>query len=153
MMDDYESDDALMSRLGRLLAQVDPVPESVVNAARASATWRTIDSELAALRHDSVLDRNEWVGVRGGGPRWLSFRSPSVTIELEVLTGRRAKLIGQVEGSGVGRVEICYPATTVAVEPDSFGQFSCPTVQPGPMSVRVTDEATGTVTQTEWVVI
>lgn len=152
MMDDYESDDALLNRLGRLLAEVDPVPKSVIDAAKASATWRTIDSELAALRHDSVLDRNEWVGVRGGGSRWLSFTSPNLSIELEVLGGRRARLIGQVEGLSAGRVEICYPNATVPVETDRVGQFSCPT-QPGPMSVRVTDNATGMVTQTEWVVI
>jgi hypothetical protein len=152
MIDRYGSDDELMSRLGSLLAQVDPVPSAVIDAARASATWRTIDSELAALRYDSVLDRNEWAGVRGGGSRWLSFTSPNLTIELEVLGGRRAKLVGQVEGAGTGRVEICYPDATFPVETDRVGQFSCPS-HPGPMSVRVTDDATGTVTQTEWVVI
>lgn len=153
MIDDYESDDALMSRLARIFAQIDPVPKRVVEAAKASATWRTIDTELAALKYDSVLDRDEWVGVRGGGSRWLSFTSPSVTIELEVLTGRPGKVVGQVERAGTGLVEVCYPGTTVPVETDAVGQFSCPTVHPGPMSVRVTDDATGTVTQTEWVVI
>lgn len=152
MIHDYEPDDELMSRLGEILARVDPVPEDVVAAAKASATWRTIDTELATLSYDSVLDRNELIGVRGGGSRLLTFTSPGITVELEVLGGGRG-LIGQIGGTAADRVEICFPHGAQSVETDALGHFSLSRPHRGPMSVRVTDDGAGTVFQTEWVVI
>jgi hypothetical protein len=151
-MDDFETDDELAGRLGQLLARIDPVPASVIVAAKASAAWREFDAELAVLLHDSVLDRNEWVGVRGGGTRLLTFASPEVTVELEILDSNRG-LIGQVDGSGIGTVEICRPEGSIPVEIDPIGHFSSRSVPAGPMSIRVTDNESGAVTQTEWVVI
>ena len=151
MIDDHESDDELASRLGRVLARVDPVPSDVLAAARASKTWRTIDTELAALMYDSVVDSGELVGVRGGGARMLTFTSAEVTVELEVLDGGRS-LMGQVGGATGARLELCHADGSTPIEIDHIGHFSCRNVPPGPMSVRVT-ESHGAVTQTEWVVI
>ena len=151
MIDDTETDDELASRLGRTLARIDPVPTEVIAAARASRTWRTIDAELAALLYDSALDGSEGVGVRGGGPRLLTFTSPEVTVELEVRDGGH-RVVGQIAGTPGARVEICHADGPAPVEIDDIGHFSCRSVGPGPISVRVTD-ANGTVTQTEWVVI
>ena len=54
-------------------------------AARAAWTWRTIDAELAALVHDSTLDDQELVGVRGAATvRALSFAAGEHMIEVEV---------------------------------------------------------------------
>jgi hypothetical protein len=130
MIDDYESDDELQARLGVVLARVDPPPTEVIAAAKASATWRTVDAELASLMYDSVLDRSESIGVRGGGGRLLTFSSPNAA-----------------------RIEICYGDGVVPLDTDHIGHFSCGSVRPGPISLRVTDDATGTVTQTEWFVI
>lgn len=152
MMDGYETDDELAIRLGRALAQVDPVPSSVVAAAKASGTWRTFDTELALLVYDSVLDTNELAGVRGGGSRLLTFASPDVTVELEVLGGHRG-LIGQITGVTPTRVEICSGDGSTVTEPDAVGNFACPSLRPGAVSVRATDDVNGTVIQTEWVVI
>jgi hypothetical protein len=151
-MDGYETDDELAARLGRVLSAYDPVPSNVVAAAKASSAWRTIDAELAVLVYDSVLDKNECVGVRGGGARLLAFTSPDVTVELEVLGAGRG-LIGQVGGTTAARVQICHPDGSVSVQTDSIGHFSLPSVPTGPMTVRVIDEASGAVTQTEWVAI
>jgi hypothetical protein len=152
MIDEHESDDELATRLGRALARFDPVPRSVVTAAKASRTWRTIDAELAVLLHDSVLDRDQWAGVRGGGSRLLTFTSPDVTVELEVLGWGRG-LIGQVTGARTARVEICHGNERTPVETDALGHFRSDTVPAGPVSVRATDAESGTVTQTEWVVL
>ena len=151
MIESYETDDELAARLGRLLAHVDPVPATVLAAAKASATWRSIDAELASLMYDSVLDSDELVGVRGGGNRLLTFSSPDATIEVEVLGGGRS-LVGQVTGVAPVRLEICSREGARATESDALGHFSCEGVPPGPVSVRATG-ANGTVIQTEWVVI
>ena len=151
MIDDCERDDELALRLGRVLERVDPVPSDVLAAAMASRTWRTIDTELAALMYDSVLDSGELAGIRGGSARMLTFTSPDVTVELEVRDGGRS-LMGQVGGATGTWVELCHADGSTPIEIDHIGHFSCRNVRPGPMSVRVT-ESNGAVTQTEWVVI
>lgn len=152
MIDDHLSDDELAARLGRALARLDPVPREVVAAAKASGSWRSVDAELAVLLRDSVLEREESVGVRGGGARLLTFTSPDVTVELQVLGAGRG-LVGQVSGSGPVSVEVCAGAERVPLETDDLGQFSAGTVPPGPVSFRMTDVESGVVTQTEWVVL
>jgi hypothetical protein len=78
--------------------------------------------------------------------------SPAITVELEILGPRRG-LVGQVVAAGGARVEICRPERVVPVETDRSGHFSSTDLPVGPMSVRVIDERTGAVTQTEWVAI
>lgn len=151
MIDDNDSDDYLAARLGRVLAAHDPVPKHVLEAAKASGSWRTVDAELALLLYDSVLDKEELVGMRGGGSRLLSFTSPRVSLDIEVLGPGRG-LIGQVDGAGRARVEICYAELSVSVETDATGHFADRQCRAGPISVRITDD-TGKVTRTEWVVI
>jgi hypothetical protein len=152
MIPDNEPDDGLAARLGAVLARRDPVPSSVIAAAKASRVWRAVDAELALLLHDSAVESDELAGVRGGGSRLLTFVSPGVTVELEVL-GRGRGLIGQVVAKGGTRVELCEPERVVPVEVDRTGHFSSTDAPAGPMSVRVTDERSGAVTQTEWVAI
>ena len=74
-------DDRLLDLLTRALSQADPVPEHVVEAARASFTWRTIDAELAELVYDSAGE--ELVGVRSAeATRQVTFRAPGIEIEV-----------------------------------------------------------------------
>ncbi len=49
MSDERRRDDELLGMLRAALEASDPVPEAVLDAARASFTWRMIDAELAAL--------------------------------------------------------------------------------------------------------
>lgn len=151
MIDDNESDDDLAARLGRILAQRDPVPQKVIHAAKASGVWRTVDAELALLLYDSVLDE-ESAGVRGRGSRLLTFTSAQITVDLEITGGSRA-IVGQVDTEGPASVEICYAEGAVPVDTDPSGHFSHGAGRAGPMSVRVTDNRTGAVVRTEWVVI
>ena len=54
MVDEQPDDDALLAALRRIPRHADPVPGPVLEAARGSFTWRTIDAELAELAYDSA---------------------------------------------------------------------------------------------------
>ena len=90
-------DEALLQELRAAARRFDPPPDSVLEAARASLTWRTIDAELAALEFDSAVDLAA-TAVRGGeGPRLLTFAAPGLNIEVEVSPiGPRRQLVGQL---------------------------------------------------------
>ena len=47
-------DEQLLSDVGAAIAAADEVPASVIEAAKASFTWRTVDAELAELVFDST---------------------------------------------------------------------------------------------------
>src|SRR4051794_41920885 len=73
MTSDKEYEDLLAElRVAGLV--VDPVPERVMFAAKASLSWRTIDAELAELTYDSALDDDRLSLVRGAtAARMLTF--------------------------------------------------------------------------------
>src|SRR3954452_12156683 len=75
---------------------VDPVPERVVFAAKASLSWRTIDAELAELTYDSALDVDRLTLVRGAtAARMLTFSAGDLTVDVEVEgTDRERRLVG-----------------------------------------------------------
>ena len=58
-------DAQLLDELRRAASRFDPPPPAVVEAARSSFTWRTIDAELAALVFDSGVDRPVHAVARG----------------------------------------------------------------------------------------
>jgi hypothetical protein len=85
VIDDWH-DDALLRALRQALRARRAVPPEFAEAGRGAFAWRDIDVELAQLSHDSA-DRPE----HAQGPpaetaslRTLTFRSPRLTIELEV---------------------------------------------------------------------
>jgi hypothetical protein len=45
----WEDDDALLERLTRVLAALEPAPPQVLVAAYGLLTWRTVDAELNEL--------------------------------------------------------------------------------------------------------
>ena len=144
--------DEMLGRLGRLAAALDPVPHRVVEAARASAAWQTIDAELAELVYDSVVDE-ELVGARGGSARQLTFESPEVTVELEVAAGS-GRINGQLIPSREAEVEVRHPGGSVTVRADRLGHFRADDVPSGPISVRCRiDGTTGRAAHTDWVVL
>ncbi|MGH2771271.1 MAG: hypothetical protein ACRDJF_12240, partial [Actinomycetota bacterium] len=87
-----------MEKLRRIAAWMDPVPASVVSAARAVLTWRRIDAELAELAYDSVMDEAGLVTVRGAEtPRLLTFQTSGITVDLEVTSNDdERRLVGQL---------------------------------------------------------
>ncbi len=143
----------LLSRLTLLAARLDPVPGHVVEAAKASRTWQTIDAELAELVYDSVQS-DELAGVRGSGDaRQLTFEAPGVTVEVEIGTVSR-RLQGQLVPPQEADVEVRHPGGAVTVRSDELGHFSCEGVPRGPVSLRcrVAGRA-GPTAHTDWVVL
>lgn len=149
-------DETLMNELRDAVAVIDPVPGRFVDAGRASYGWRTIDAELAELEADSALAGP--AGVRSGpDQRLLTFRSPTVAVELEV-TGHadRRDLVGQLvptRGGAPahgGTVEVRWPGGQSLARTDLVGNFVAKDIPAGPVSVlcRFGDAAPVT---TSWV--
>jgi hypothetical protein len=134
--------DALENHLRSVLAHVDPVPPALSDFARASLTWRTVDEELAELMRDSA-DEGAEVSVRSsgtGGPRQLSFESPRVGIELEVVeTGPRLRrLEGQLLPPGSAMVTLERPGEDgLSVQADDLGRFVVEGLRAGVVRLHV----------------
>ena len=143
-----EDDDVLAGELGSLLRRSNPMPASIMTAARGAFAWRTVDVELAVLRTDSVLEAT--AGVRGGGDRQLTFESANVRVEVDVLDGGR-RIVGQVVPPQPGSVDLEGPHTRSAAEADAFGQFSLD-VWNGPARLRFSG-ADGRSVVTDWVTL
>ena len=147
-----ESDEELLARLRAVIDRVDPVPEGVVAAARACRSWRTIDSDLALLTYDSASRSEELVGVRGTQGRLLSFRSDTVTVDLEILPGG-AGIVGEVEGPRRARVEVRHSGGSSREAADNRGRFRVGGVPEGLLRLEITDEETARVTRTAWILV
>jgi len=135
-MTDSEAD------LRRLFNHLDPVPPLLDEAARSAFAWRTVDEELAELMRDSA-DAEEESGllVRGpSGPRQLSFESPRMGIELEVVqTGpRERRLEGQLLPPGAAMVTIERPGEDgLSVQADELGRFVLDGLRAGVLRLHV----------------
>jgi hypothetical protein len=151
-MDDApHEDEQLLSELRTAVADQDPVPDSVVAAARDAFAWRTLDADLAALSYDSLLDEKELVGVRSDGDaaRLLTFESAQLTVEVEVGAGR---IVGQLVPPQPGEVEVRHAGGSTTVAADAVGRFVANDVPAGPISLRCrTTDATAVVT--DWIVL
>jgi len=121
---DGPADEALAAELAAALADR-RAPAEVVDRAKALFTWRTIDAELAALAHDSLVDEDT-VGVRSGdGPRTLAFEAGDLEIEVEVVPGRGARrLVGQLAPAGAAEIVLVLDDGTSTVRADDHGRFA-----------------------------
>lgn len=149
------SDDELAAWLAAAAGRYDPVPVDVVAAAKGSFTWRTVDTDLAALAYDSALDDAPLAGVRGGGgTRTLTFEAPDLTVEVAVDEGGTRTLVGQLVPPQPADVEIRYPGGSETVEADEVGRFRSTGIPPGPVSlVCRARRHPETVVETDWVVL
>lgn len=136
-----EDDDALVAELGRLFATVDPVPEQVQIAARVAIEWRTLDAELAALVHDSMVDQPA-LALRGAaGPRALTFEAPDFTIEIETEresdgAGETLRLIGQLVPPQAAQIAVSNGDELVSANADERGRFQAPGLSAGSLRLR-----------------
>ena len=133
-----DADDTLMAEL-RAAAQTAAAtpPPLVLAAARAAYTWRTIDAELARLAYDSADDA-ELVGVRGDGPRLLSFAGEGVGLDVEVAHDPDARSLRGEAVPVPDRLELQRGAgDTTDVVCDQGGRFQIDGLAPGPARFRV----------------
>jgi hypothetical protein len=137
-----DKDATTEAELRALFSRVDPVPPLLDEAARGAFTWRTVDAELAELMRDSA-EAEEEAGalVRGShGPRQLSFESPRLGIELEVVsTGPSSRrLDGQLLPPGTATVTVERPGEDgVSVQADELGRFSLDGLRSGLVRLHV----------------
>jgi hypothetical protein len=145
--------DHFTARLRTLANRADPVPPSVIDAARAAFAWRTIDAELAELTYDSALEDRALAGVRGASsPRRLTFESPGLTVEVEVGEGAVPRLMGQLVPALGGTVELRHAGGSLSLAVDELGRFAVEQIPAGPLSLRCRAGADAAV-ETEWVAI
>lgn len=146
-------DEQLLSRLAEALDAAEPMPSTVIEAAKATFTWRTIDAELAALVFDSATE--ELAGVRSTeATRQVTFRTPGVEIELVVVSETSRRLVGQLVPPQSAEIELHHEEETRTVQSDNLGRFAFHDVPAG--SVRLTckfGSEGDAVVQTEWIII
>jgi hypothetical protein len=128
------------AQLRSIVSHLDPVPERLDDAARAAFTWRTVDAELADLMRDSAEEEAGALVRSGSGPRQLSFESPRLGIELEVVaTGPRERRVeGQLLPPAPVTVTFERPGEDpVSVQADELGRFSLDGLKAGVMRLHV----------------
>jgi hypothetical protein len=147
-------DEGLLRELRAAARRLDPPPASVLEAARASLTWRTIDAELAALEFDSAVDVAATAVRSGEGPRLLTFSAPGLSIEVEVSPiGPRRQLVGQLVPAQPARIDVRHAGGVTTVKADQLGRFGVDAVSAGPVSLRchLGDVPSGVPVVTEWI--
>jgi hypothetical protein len=144
------NDDELLELIGRALRVADPVPEHVLEAARAASTWRTIDQELAELVFDSAT---ELAGVRGEETaRQLTFRAPGVEIEVMLADETSRRIVGQLVPPQMATVQLTGGDRVEEQATDRLGRFTFDGVPPGPVRLSVLADGERVVS-TEWVLL
>lgn len=142
-------DDELLALVGRGLAALDPVPDRVLEGARAAFTWRTVDTELAELVFDSA---QELSGVRSDDVnRQMTFQAPGVEIEVMMIESGSRRLVGQLIPPAAMTVELVASDTVHSADSDRLGRFTFDDVAPGPVRLVVLGADGERVVQTEWV--
>ncbi len=146
------SDDDLLELVGRALRAADPVPDRVIEGARAAWTWRTIDQELAELVFDSAA---ELTGVRSEDTaRQLTFRAPGMEIEVMIVDEASRRVVGQLVPPGSFTVQLLSSDDLVREETtDRLGRFSFDAVAPGPVRLAVIDPDGTPIVTTEWTLL
>ena len=147
-----EPDDDLEIRLSRALDASDPIPEHVLEAARAAIGWRTIDAELAELLHE---DSKELAGVRGGdaGPRHLTFTAGDVELELMLAGDRDTRIDGQLVPPAAATVLLqATDGTREEIRTDDLGRFAFVAVAARRIRVAVRPDA-GVALVTPWLAL
>jgi hypothetical protein len=146
------ADAALLALLQRVAEQVDPVPELSYDLARATFGLRDLDSQLAALMHDSALEAGDLVR-RGGDAdvRLLSYEAGDLMVELQVsASGASRTILGEVVGGRVERIAVQTDGPGVEVQPDELGRFRLADLPTGPFRIRL-QMTDGRSITTSWV--
>jgi hypothetical protein len=145
------TDDELLQEL-RSALQEEPVAESVIRAAQAAFTWRTVDAELELLSLDARDELAAGALVRGGEPgaqRGFAFHGERLSVEIEV---DGAGIVGQLTPPQPGQVTlVTAEGPQATAQADEIGCFTFPPPAPGPL--RLDCQVGGDHFVTEWVTI
>lgn len=148
-------DDRLVEQLREVIEATDPPPRRLVDAAKASLVWRTVDAELAELIADSSTEPAAAVRSATEAPRLLTFTAGDTVVVLEVTREAGAhRVMGQIVAPAPATVEVRHAEGVVTVTTDADGRFRASPVAPGPISVscRFDDDARPPLV-TSWVSI
>jgi hypothetical protein len=149
-------DEQLEDALRQLAARLEPVPPQLLQAAEDAFGWRDVNSELAELVFDSLLDTDDMALVRGSGAqRLVTFKSGQLTVDVEVTgSGSSRAVHGQIIPPRRAAVDIRSAQGSVTAEADESGYFQSAGLQPGPMSMRLSlADPPGQPVVTDWVSI
>jgi hypothetical protein len=153
---DDSADDALLVELSAAVAVHDPVPAALLDAAKASLTWRTIDAELAALAFDSSVDESP-VLVRGpaSDEQLLTFETDELAVDLQVSKrGDGRRLVGQIAPAGVAEIEVrTGSGLVVTISSDELGRVPAVDVPAGSLSLRILRAGETNPIVTDWVTV
>ena len=139
-----DPDERLLSRLGSMYDELDPVPDVVSEAARAAFILRDLDAELIPL-----VESLATTFVRGESDNWLSFALEDLEIDLGSRRERHGwQIVGQVTGA-VREMFVHTMAGSEQVAVDSLGRFRAE-VSARTLSLRLTTPD-GRRLRTEWV--
>ncbi|HET8642285.1 MAG TPA: hypothetical protein VFM37_10120 [Pseudonocardiaceae bacterium] len=147
-------DERLLEDLREVLGHDTEPPSSVVQAAKESYTWRTVDAELAELTHDSLVDQPA-VRTRAaaGGDRALTFEASDVVVVVEVgVVGQERRLVGQLAPAQPAQIEVRQAGAARRTQADAAGRFMVFGLAAGPVSLRCQVAGQDPV-NTAWVVI
>jgi hypothetical protein len=130
-------DEILLSLLGSVIDEADPVPDAAVLMAKAAARIDSLDAELAALVADSLLDEEALLVRRDlSEERLVTFASSRFSLDIE-LPAEGGTLFGVVSPSEAIEVEIeTTGGDPQTVRSDPLGRFHVE-VGRGPCRLRV----------------
>jgi hypothetical protein len=132
------ADEQLMADLARVVAERDPVPPHLLEMARESFTWRTIDAELAELVADSLRPEDAaLVRTSAATVRLIVFATRDERVEIEVVTdnGQR-QLVGELSPAGPGSLTVEHDTGPLTEAIDAEGRFLVPHVPSGLIRLR-----------------
>ena len=144
------TDDELLQEL-RSALQEEPVAESVIRAAQAAFTWRTVDAELELLSLEAGDELAAAALVRGGpgAQGSFAFHGERLSVEIEV---DGAGIVGQLTPPQPGQVTlVSAEGPQATAQADEVGCFTFPPPAPGPLRLDCRLGAERFVT--EWVTI
>lgn len=145
------TDDELLQELREALAEP-PADESVIRAAQAAYTWRTVDADLELLSLEAGLEMTSGALVRDGGPgaaRTLVFRGGRLSVEIEI---DEAGIVGQLIPPQPGQLTlVTADGPQATAQADEVGCFALPLPGSGPLRLDCRLGADHFVT--EWVTV
>ena len=144
------SDDELLHVVGRVLDEDEPVPPGGIELAAGAFAWRDMESKLAELLHDSLLE--EAVLRDDTAVRLLVFQAGDLTLDVEHTPDQ---LVGALSPAARYHVELQHAAGApgVSVLTDDAGMFAVPGPVRGTIRFVISDPDRQLSVLSRWVTL